>query len=370
MVGQAAQLWGAAYSAALGGFGLAAWQIAIGSVVTILGLFLQILVVSFGFGILGLALVTAPLPLVSRQVSILVFRRLHSEIVVSAGRWSARVARSMWQPSISAWLVTIGAFFTLRLDYYFIGVYVALDDVGPYFAATQIYNNIVLLALSFMAAITPLLSQRWGAGDVDRLQLEASKAASISLVCAAAGAGVLIAIANEIFDLWVGDGNFPGELVIGLISVRIFLDTFQAAVLGAARSTEFEVFAKYALAAAALNVALCLILVPAYGIPGVVCANIVAQGLTLHSLGVWRALDRLGPIFRSRLAKSLFLAMGIGLASSVISESVFAALAARSSDLIALIGAGLAVLTVLLLSIGFLVLDRQDRRLVLGYMRN
>jgi O-antigen/teichoic acid export membrane protein len=363
VIGQALQLWGAAWTASLSGFGLVAWQIGISSTVTSLGLLAQIGVVSAGFGIIALACVTAPLPVITRQVSIWTMRWLHPEIDPRHGRWDAAVARSMVRPSLAAWVTGLGAFATLRLDNYFIAAFVGLEEIGPYFAAMQIYNSVHILAIAVVGGATPLLSQIWKRGGPGSFVATATKVIAAAMMIAATGAAALVALGDRLFEVWIGPNGSPGDVVIALIALRIVLDTLQASCMGAARSTEFEVFARLSLTAAALNVALCFVLTPHFGLVGIVVSNLLAQGVTLHSIGVARAIGRIQPGSSSGVMRVLLVALAVGVGG------YFAAIVVLKSGLfgggaLTVAAALAAVAIVLATGLWLLALDRMDRRSV------
>lgn len=369
---QAAQLWGAAWTSSLTGFGLSAWQIAIGVAITVTGLVAQIVVASAGYGLIGLAVVIAPLPFIQRRITIGIMRRLHPEIDARRGSWDRALASSMIRPSLLAWVLSISVFATLRLDNFFIAAYLGVEKVAPYFAAMQIYNCIVFLSLAVFSGAVPFLSQRWASGAREDFSRNAIKLIRFSLFMAAAGAGTFVGVGEQLFKIWLGQENYVGFVVVALISGRILLDTLQAAVLGAARSTEFEAFTPLGMTAALLSVVFSFALVPSQGIVGVVAANLIAQGLTLHSFAVARAAKRIGPTAPKAVLRVLLEAIGVAagcyvaasLASEVLSSSS-AQSASFERGVMAFVVALLVAAFALAAVIWFRVFDASDRQLAL-----
>lgn len=373
VISQAAQLWGAAWSGALKGFGRVTLQIGITTAVTIVGLVGQILVALAGGGLIGLACVAAPMPLISRHVTIHLMRRLHPEIDAKAGRWAPQLARSMLQPSIGAWLLTLSVFVILRADSFLIAAFVGVQEISRYFAAMQIYNTLAFASGAILLGAGPLLSQKWAAGGKETFARQSLRLIAASQFTAAAAAGSLAAIGERLIGLWIGAENYAGDAVVWLLCVRLYLDAAQTAVLSIARSTEYEEFAALGIGGAVMYVALAYFLAGRYGVAGIVAANIIAQGVTLHSVGMIIGARRIGPGALRKLAAILAEAAVVSALAFVAAWGTLHFVddfrVSVGSDVIAVAGAVMATGAVLLAALWFRVLAQSERELIVRLLR-
>jgi len=372
---QAMQLWGAAWTGALRGFGHVALQLGILTAVSTLGLLGQIVVALAGGGLVGLACIAAPMPLISRQVTIWYMRRLHPEIDSRAGKWDRELARSMVQPSVAAWLLTVSYFVMLRADSFLIAAFVGVEEISRYFAAMQVYNTLAFASGAILLGAGPLLSQRWAQGGRETFARQSLRLIAATQFTAAAAAGSLAAIGERLIGLWIGAENYIGDTVIWLLCIRLFFDTAQSAVLNVARTTEFEKFTLLGIGGAVLYVALAVILAERYGVAGMVAANIVAQGVTLHSAGIIVGGRRIGSGALRRIVLILAEAACVSLVAFATArwtlqflDAIRAPSASTGSEIAVVGGAVAMTAAVLSAAIWIRVLTAAERQQVIRFV--
>ncbi|GAA4642125.1 flippase [Pontixanthobacter gangjinensis] len=174
----------------------------------------------------------------------------------------------------SAGLVQLNGY----VDMLILGSYVAPAEVGLYRAALQI----AMLASFGYIALNMLAGQRFakftGSGDHESLSRTATHLARLALLTAIPLPLILLIAGEDLFALLFGTA-FEGASLPALLIAAGF--TFSAAI-GMARTllvmqgNEFLVM-RTTLVALVLNVVLCILLIPRYGITGAAIANLSAN---------------------------------------------------------------------------------------------
>jgi O-antigen/teichoic acid export membrane protein len=241
-------------------------------------------------------------------------------------------------------------------------------------ATTGVYS----IAMRIIAGATQLLNQ---ASDVflpwfSRAHAEGSEAAASRAVAVAtrltvciafALIGVFVAFGDRLIHIWVGAGFDRAWVPLLLLSGSLALNApLRYAVLWTIAGNQHHRIARYALAEAAVNVALTLAVVGPLGIRGVAGASLVTFMISNGWLIPRFIYPRLGLSWLIDFVRPIGLAL---VASVPVSAGVHAALGSvRPAAGIVVIASAVwfgLVLTVLWL----LVLRRSERRAVLDALR-
>jgi hypothetical protein len=110
------------------------------------------------------------------------------------------------------------------------------------------------------------------------------------MFCSAAVLGVS---GHELFNVWLGSGNFIGYAILGIFILYETMETQSYIISTSSRATEHEAFAISSVIAGVLKIGLSFWFMHQWGLLGLACATLLALLLTNHWFYVFRGLLRL-----------------------------------------------------------------------------
>ena len=238
-----------------------------------------------GWCLVGTADLTANLPMIFASLAAAaVISAIFGQIILSRTEGKA-VAHAPYRDERKSWIASAAALagsaglvqLNGYIDMLLLGSYVSPEEIGVYRAALQI----AMLASFGYIALNMLAGQRFArfgeTGDMLSLKITATHLSRMALLTALPLPILLLAWGENIFLLLFGAG-FAGSALPALIVATGF--TFSAAI-GMARTllvmqgNEFLVM-RTTIAALAVNIGLCVALIPEYGIIGAAFSNLAA----------------------------------------------------------------------------------------------
>ncbi|MFO0789882.1 MAG: oligosaccharide flippase family protein [Pirellulales bacterium] len=321
-LGYAINAWGGLWISLLGGLGYVGIVNLITIVMQVIATILKIVVVTRGGGLLSLAVVDCVAAIATRQLMRLYLMWKEPEVLTLPGTWSSVEFRSILSPALKFWVTTLGAFLILKTDEIFITNFLGAAAIADYRAAYSVINCLYTLALTLSLVSMPIYSQLWQSGNLGAVQSVLMRNLSIGLGIMVAGvAGVLLA-SPSLFNIWLGAGHFIGFPILGVFSAMLLLETQHVIFASAARSTEDEVYALWALGAGILNLVFTWILGRQFGLLGIALGTFTAQLVTNNWYCVYHGLERLQVSFSTYakriLAPLAALAVAIALPLAII----------------------------------------------------
>jgi len=194
----------------------------------------------------------------------------------------------------------------------------------------------------------PFISQAWQARDLERVKSLLIHNIRFGIVVMLGGAAALLACGREVFEIWLGPGNFIGYPILGVFLLTLVLDCQHAITISAGIATGDIPYAPWVLGAGLLTLVLTTVLIGPLGLLGVALSTLLAYGVTINWYAVYRPLRRLNFSLREYARKIILPLIFIGLAFVCFGQLVAATL---DRPLVKVLGtsASVAVLMVVVL---------------------
>lgn len=357
-------VWAGIWSCVLNGIGFVGWDAILLTVVSVLTLGTQIVAVLNGGGLITLAVIATIGGLISRYGIRYFVRRQEGVLFAAHGRWNKGLVMGMLRPAVNSWLTTLGGFMILKTDQYFIAYFKGSSEIPAYHAAYQVVTNLSNLAGAFATSSGVFISQLWQAGELVKIHELVRRNLRLGLIVMVSGVSFLVVSGKELFELWLGEGNFIGYPILITFCVMLTLEVQHFIVSSSSRATEDEVFAPWALTSGILNLFLTYYLVQKMGLLGVALGTCVAQLLTNNWYAVYRGHRRLDMDLRQHFTQVVFPVACAFILSFVAAWYAKAGLGLYETNIASMVVSFIAVSFVALVFIWFFVFDSNQRILV------
>ncbi|MBA3960658.1 MAG: polysaccharide biosynthesis C-terminal domain-containing protein [Chthoniobacterales bacterium] len=290
---QSLNLLAAIWDCLLLGIGYVGWDALVASFASAVTLSVQIVVVLLGGRLIALACVATAGAVVARYLTRWLAYRRRPELFVRGGRWNRDLLQGVPGLAFRAWLTAAGTALVFSTDQFFIASSKGTESIPAFRAAYILVHNITVLAVTFGLASSVFISHLWQAGDLNGVRRLVERNTRLGLLIMLCGFAFLMSIGRQLFDLWLGQGNFVG---FGVLLIFLIYETLEAQsyiISTSSRATNDEAFALSSIAAGLLKVALALILMRYFGLVGLALGTLVALLVTNHWYTVFRGLRRL-----------------------------------------------------------------------------
>jgi O-antigen/teichoic acid export membrane protein len=333
-----------------------------------------VLALQWGYGILGLTVVTLACGAVALTANYALARRLYQPLKVwPVGITRARL-RELFDYGVPAFVCTVADQTTSQAGMLIVGVLVSVASVTVYSVGAMLvfYSStfIGLVATTFFPAVQRAAAR----GDKASLQKQYLRQVRLGLVCGLPAYLGFIVFGEAFIRLWMGGPKFPENSVVQAAVVMAVLSGARLIGLLAMGSQSMLAATGYvritsiiAITEAIVNISLSLLLVAVFGwgLLGVAVGFMVASILVSTCLFPWQAMRRAHLSYRPYLA---IVGSGAVTAAAVAAWylGVRAVLPVESwptfalDVVLALLGYGVIVLAVLA--------SRDDRKWLLGVL--
>jgi O-antigen/teichoic acid export membrane protein len=202
----------------------------------------------------------------------------HARFVPIALRWDGAAVRSLLRHAAPVTLLVAFAILLRRLDLLIVGRLKGLNDVAVYAAAVRLTDFLTLMSASFVGALFPMLSARWGASREASRRLYEQSVAFFSVLGFPIAFGTTI-LAAPILELLFDQSYAEGSLALSLLAWSYLLTLVQGPaglllIIAADRLGKLNWIAALIVLG---NVALNLILVPRFSYHGAAAAAVICS---------------------------------------------------------------------------------------------
>ena len=356
----AVNVWGTVWTCLLQGTGHVGWDGLLTTVLGTISLLAQISAVLAGGGIISLATIAA-LSAVLQRITLRSFSlRRNREIRSVTGKWNPRLFRPMPGLSLRAWLTSLGGVLVFNTDAFFIASGESAADIPAFRAAFLVALNLHILASALAQASWVFMSQLWQSGQFEEVRLIFRRNLLAGLCFMICGGAAVVASGEALFNLWLGPSNYIGPITVGILVVLFILEQQSYIVAMGCRSTEFEPFAFWMMAAGVLKLVLAPFMLSHFGLMGLAIASLAAQVVGVYWVVLKRGLNRLGFGF-SRYFVEVAMPCSLVLIAAVIFSQVAITMTKELPDLWRIVAASSAAGLVLAVSLWLLVLNSNQR---------
>lgn len=292
-----------------------------------------VVVLLLGGGVLGMAAITIPLTLLWQVPAILAIRRTAPDIRFGLRGARRENLRSVASFGTALFGLSLAGTVKTKTDEIVIGASLPVAAVAPYSIARRLSELPEMLTFQFAKVLMPLSSRLHAEGRSELLRGIFVNSSRLTLgVFLATGVPIII-FARALLLAWVGEPYAEDAIIVviltcaGLAEVAMYPAVFM--LQGMDRHRPLVVFA---VASAALNLVLSVILVQSLGVKGVAIGTLVATGLEMLVVLPFalRANQvRLLPFAREALAPALLSALPatailLGLRELIAPATLFA----------------------------------------------
>lgn len=247
-----------------------------------------------GHGLTGVALAWLVNAFIVRALAMVVLKLRVQGLSLSRGRWRSDVARRLAGPSARWALTQLGALLILQTANVLIAWNLGPAAIPSYEAATRVIMALGAIALLSTNASVPFYSRAFAADDLAGLRSLLYRNVHQGLLTMAAAIAVLGAFAPELFNTWLGQGNFVGYAVLMAMAVMMTLEIHHVAHASLVMASGHIPFVRIAIIAGVLNLVFSLVLVRYLDLLGIAFGTMVAQMLTNNWYAPYVSLRRLG----------------------------------------------------------------------------
>lgn len=185
------------------------------------------------------------------------------------------------RPALDMFLVSLGTFFILNTDQYFIVKFLGTDQLPDYAAAYRLVQIVYIFAATASGMCVPYISRKSAAGDHVGIQRMLMLNTTVGMLIQLAAVSVLAVFGDYIIQLWLGPGHFVGWGVMWVFCIMLTLENHHVifASFGLNAKTD-PTWGKMSLISGALNLAFTFVGVKWFGLIGVAVSTMLAQMLT------------------------------------------------------------------------------------------
>ena len=335
-----------AYAAALVGYQRYDLFAASESVTVVAFMVGAVAAVESGAGVLGVAIAFAVANVLGAVVAVLLLHRSDRSLSLRPRRGGSGVARRTASFGSFAVLAEGMLFVGQRMDTVVIAAIRGAAAAAPYAAAVKLQSALQSLTMPFLTLIMPMVSDleaRGLSGEVTRRFVLATR---VVLQVTLPFAVVLALFAEDLVDLWLGEG--APAVTAGIIAVLMGVQTLtlsstpaEKVLVGLGR---VRVVGILALVEGLSNLALSIVLVTSYGAIGAALGTLFTTA-ALAPIRLPLACRAVGYPLRQLAGRALLPAVGSSLPGIVAMLAVWAALPQGAGRLLAgaLLGIGLSL---------------------------
>lgn len=364
-IGASLNLLGGAWFASLYGLGSISTERVIRSITQLLNLFFSILVLRFGFGIIGLAVVWVGQGILERFLGWFFLNRFYPFFRVIHGQASLFYVKKIVFPSLK-WAATgLGAILILQTDNVIIASTIGPAFIPQYEAVSKIISTLATFSMLIVTSSTPFLSKFFAANQTQEFNKLFYRNLRYGLSLMIIAGTFLAVFGDKVIDIWIGKGNFVGFPVLWTLLVMLTLEVHHVIHATTTMATGKIVFYCVAIIAGLLKIGLSFILVIRYGLWGIALSTMIAQLITNNWYVPYVTLRHLELSLKNYM-KTILLPISALTVCCLLVNLIIKYCLHIYSNVIYMLIASLLSLVFGLLIMFFIVLTKNDRNDIVG----
>jgi O-antigen/teichoic acid export membrane protein len=336
------------------------WINAVQVAAALLNVGLTVAVLEAGFGVVALAVTNVVVLVAEHAVYVALTRRALPDLVLRPRFFTRAHLRELLGFSVFAALVNVSSVVVLQADPIIIKMFLPLGAVAVYAVALRIATYVLLLVKQLNNVITPVIAERHGAGDHERLRVIFVRATKFTLALALPLALGLGLHADALMLHWLGpDFVEAGPLLVVLLAAMTLMLARETSSNYLALTGRHRYTGGMALAAAALNLAASALFAWFWGLIGVALGTLAAALFVDVGVVIPRACRTIGIPLVSYVRRAVLPTAAPTVATAAVLVTL--RLAWPPGSLLAL-GAQLGLAGLVFAGVFWLVaLDREER---------
>ncbi len=330
--------------------------------------FTTIVLLYFGYGLREVVIANFFSSLVSLGLYITVVKKMLPTVVLRFSIDSATLKKLFTFGAFSL-LVMISTTTQFQLDRILIGTYSGSAQVAYYAVPASIAFRIHGFVANIMGVVFPLCSELHATGQKLKLRELYLKASKYAFIVAISITTPLVVLSGQVMKYWMGNEYaLKGSLVLILLTISSFfvsLSIIPALLLDGIGKPRVNAF--FSVLSALLNILLCILLIPRYGVTGAALANLANFVLVvLYLVTVDMRILHIGLFsFVTEIwSRPLAAALVQGLATTIIIAPFISGIGTLITGLAASVG------VFYICSVMFKAINDDDLELFRGFVRS
>jgi len=181
----------------------------------------------------------------------------------------------LFQSSWPLFTVMLTILVTQQAATIFLGVWGTVEDVGIFNIANRLASLLLFPLMAMISILTPKFSEMHKAGDIDGLRKSSQKSSKFLLLFAVPIALVVGLNAEWLLSIF-GEGFKEGAFILQILLIGVVVNAATGAVAELLMMTGNEpLVRKIMLLSAGIQLLLCVMLIPKYGMTGAACATVL-----------------------------------------------------------------------------------------------
>ncbi|BCK88816.1 hypothetical protein MIZ01_2622 [Sideroxyarcus emersonii] len=270
-----------------------------------MGLALTFMLLYAGFGLIGLAVAWTVQGFLARYAAKRILYNKCPDVFMIRSQPDLQLAKSIILPSLKWAVMGFGAILILQTDNVIIAAILGPAAIPNYEAAAKIAISTMTAALLLVTATSPQISKAYAEKDSTLVTSLLSQSVRLSVSAVVFLVAFVSVFGDSIIALWLGNGRFVGFPVLWTLLLMVLLEAHHVAMATATVATGHVVFAKPAMIAGLLNLAISILLASQLGLWGVALGTLIAQILTNNWYAPYIALKHFGIPFGSHFKSVL-----------------------------------------------------------------
>lgn len=280
LCGAVFNLVGAVNLHSLYGFGLVASERLVRTGAQLLWLMLNFLVLKFSLGILGFAVAWLVQGLAARTIAGIILYRKIGWLRTTSAAPSYSAFKGLLSPSLNWALTSFGAVLILQTSPFIIAETIGSAAVPQYEGVVKIASALMTFGVLIANAVAPQLSRAYAAQKTESFNRMTFSIVRAGLTIVLAGGVFASVLGDSLIEIWLGKDMFPGFPVLWFIVAMATLEVHHVILATITMASGVVPFAKWAIGAGILNIALGAMLAPKFGLAGVAAGTFAAQLIT------------------------------------------------------------------------------------------
>ena len=283
----------------INGLGEVGWDklVQIGvSIFTIIGYFL---VLSLGGSLIGLSAVFLIASVIYGFGSkFLLIKFIPIDLISIKGKVLRSDLYSLFSTGGKILILNMVSIIVMNKDIYLVERFIGLSILPLFSALNRIQSMIMAISMMIPSMIFPFISQSYAQQDFKKSYKLYWQGVIFSMLVAILMSLMLLLFANKLIPLWLGEGNYLGNGIFGLLILFALLSIHHNAHASAIISTGANYFMWPAIINALLSIPFSIIGIKYFGIEGMIIGNVIATVIpsgyvVLYSVRFFISLKRI-----------------------------------------------------------------------------
>jgi O-antigen/teichoic acid export membrane protein len=250
-------------------------------VITIIRTLLVVYVIIAGYGLIGIATVTAMCSILSGICLIFFAFRIEDAISISPSFFRKNRVKELFGYSVYVFVGRVADILKYSVDSFVIAKFVSLGAVTHYGIALRLCDYFIKLIATIVSVTTPVFSQEEGKGDLDSIRKKFLFTTKISTYLSMFVGFMILLYGKPFIARWMGNEYLDSYPVLFLLIIPSIIGMSQTPSSNVLYGiSKHQIIAHVNIGEGVSNLILSLILVQYYGIFGVALGTAIPQATT------------------------------------------------------------------------------------------